>query len=44
MTLPIPLIIAAARLGDVAVSLSGLRGGGRLLGGLSSMNANSMVC
>jgi hypothetical protein len=38
MVLPILLIIAAARLGDVAVSLCGLRGGGVLLGGLSSLN------
>ncbi len=38
MVLPIPLLIAAARLGNVAVSLCGLRGGGRLLGGLSSSN------
>jgi hypothetical protein len=36
--LPIPLLIAAARLGNVAVSLCGLRGSGRLLGGLSSSN------
>ncbi len=37
--LPIPLLIAAAWLGDVAVSfLCGLRGGGGLLGGLSSLN------
>jgi hypothetical protein len=33
MALPIPLLIAAARLGDVAVSLCGLTGGGGLLGG-----------
>ncbi len=41
--LPIPLIIAAARLGNVAVSLCGLRGGGGLLGGSSSLNADGMV-
>ncbi len=31
--LPIPLLIAAARLGNVAVSLCGMRGGSRLWGG-----------
>ncbi len=31
--LPIPLLIAAAQLDDVAVSLCGLRGGGGLRGG-----------
>ncbi len=36
--LPNPLLIAAARLGDVAVSLCGLRGSGGLLGGSSSSN------
>jgi hypothetical protein len=36
--LPIPLLIAAARLGDVAVSLCGLRGCGGLLGGSPSSN------
>jgi hypothetical protein len=38
MALPILLLIAAARLGNVAVSLYGLRGGGGLLGGSSSSN------
>ncbi len=38
MALPIPLLIAAARLGNVAVSHCGLRGSGGLLGGLSSLN------
>jgi hypothetical protein len=41
--LPIPLIIAAARLGDVEVSLCGLRGGGGFLGGSSSSNDDGMV-
>jgi hypothetical protein len=36
--LPIPLLITAAQLGAVAVSLFGLRGGGRLLRGLSFLN------
>jgi hypothetical protein len=39
----ISLIIAAARLGNVTVSLCGLRGGGGLLGGLSSLNVDGMV-
>ncbi len=43
MALPIPLIIAAARLGNVAVFLCGLRGGGGLLGGSSSSNLDGMV-
>ncbi len=43
MALPIPLIIAAARLGNVAVSLCGLRGGGGMLGGSPSLNADGMV-
>jgi hypothetical protein len=40
---PILLTIAAARLGNVAVSLCGLWGGGGLLGGLPSSNADNMV-
>jgi hypothetical protein len=43
MVLPILLIIAAAWLGNIAVSLCGLRGGGRLLGGSSSLNDDGMV-
>ncbi len=41
--LPILLIIAAAWLGEVAVSLCGLRGGSGLLGGSSSSNVDGMV-
>ena len=36
--LPIPLLIAVARLDNVEVSLCGLRGGGGLLGRSSSLN------